>query len=200
MRFPIRIINAGVRNTLHRASAIGLIITPDVEAVAYELEAVRDVVTARTLQQCRPQQESSSSNKHFFALEYLESRFMIALLCEIKKRARCVSIIWLHDGLWVPKELSNSLFLSCEQVAAQQVFPSLPSWTSLFRIQDIFIPSELDDGRGRVSHQVSLFPPPTYQVQLSFSDQHPKPRLARKRVGGGPAGTFYDRMCKKGRR
>ena len=53
---------------------------------------------------------------------------MVAFLSEIKKRTRCVSIIWLHDGLWVPKELSNSLLLSCEQIAARQTFPTLPTW------------------------------------------------------------------------
>ena len=115
-RFPIRIINAGVRDTLRRAGEIGLAITPEIEAIAYELETVRDVITARTLQHETPYQESTGANKHIFALEYLESQFMVAFLGEIKKRIRCVSIIWLHDGLWVPKELSNSLLLSCEQI------------------------------------------------------------------------------------
>ena len=32
-RFPIRIINTGVRDTFHRASEIGLAITPEVEAL-----------------------------------------------------------------------------------------------------------------------------------------------------------------------
>ena len=82
-RFPIRIINAGVRDTLRRASEIGLAITPEIEAIAYELETVRDVVTARTRLHGRPYQESTGANKHFFALEYLESQFMVAFLSEI---------------------------------------------------------------------------------------------------------------------
>ncbi len=112
----MRIINAGVI-TLQRASVIGLAIPPDIEAIAYELEAVRDAVTSRTLLQRRPNQVSTGANKNFFALEYLESQFMVAFLREIKKRTRCISIIWLHDsdGLWVPKDLSNSLLFSCEQ-------------------------------------------------------------------------------------
>ena len=126
--------------TLGRAGKIGLPITPEIEAIAYELESVRDVITASTLQHERPHQNSTGANKHFFALEYLESQFMIAFLSEIKKRTRCVSIIWLHDGLWVPKELSNSLLLGCEQIAARQTFPTLPTWSSLFRVQDIFLP------------------------------------------------------------
>ena len=199
-RFPIRIINAGVRDTFHRASEIGLAITPEVEAIAHELETVRDVVTARTLLHSRPHQESTGANKHFFALEYLESQFMVAFLSEIKKRTRCVSIIWLHDGLWVPKELSNSLLLSCEQIAARQTFPTLPVWNSLFRIQDISVPWELTEGQGHLGRHGNLFPPPPYPVQPTFSSLRPKPRLTRKRIGGGLAGTFYSRMCKRGRR
>ena len=164
-RFPIRIINAGVRDTFHRASEIGLTITPEVEAIAYELEAVRDVVTARTLLHSRPHQESTGANKHFFALEYLES---------------------------------NSLLLSCEQIAAPQTFPTLPVWNSLFRIQDIPVPWELTEGQGHLGHHGDLFPPPPYLVRPSFSSHHPKPRLTRKRIGGWLAGAFYSRMCKRG--
>ena len=201
-RFPIRIINAGVRDTLSRAGKIGLPITPEIEAIAYELESVRDVITASTLQHERPHQDSTGANKRFFALEYLESQFMIAFLSEIKKRARCVSIIWLHDGLWVPKELSNSLLLGCEQIAARQTFPTLPTWNSLFRVQDISLPWELPDRRdtlGPSDHPGNLFPPPSYLVRPSFSSRHPNPRFERKRPGRGLAGTFYRRMCKKGR-
>ena len=140
-RFPMRVINAGVMDTLQRARVLRLAIPPDIEAIAYELEAVRDTVTSRILLQHRPNQLSTGANKHFFALEYLESQFMVAILREVKKRTRCVSLIWLHDGLWVPKDLSNPLPLSCEQIAANQVSPTLPVWISLFRIQEFFFPS-----------------------------------------------------------
>ena len=112
-RFPIRILNAGVKDTLQRAGMLGLEIPPDIEAIAYELEAVRDTVTSMVIMQHRPHQPSTGSNKHFFALEYLESQFMVAFLREVRKRDRCVSLIWLHDGLWVQKDLSNTLLLSC---------------------------------------------------------------------------------------
>ena len=199
-RFPMRIINAGVRDTLQRASVIGLAIPPDIEAIAYELEAVRDAVTSRTLLQHRPNQVSTGANKNFFALEYLESQFMVAFLREVKKRTRCISIIWLHDGLWVPKDLSNSLLFSCEQIAARQVFPTLSVWSSLSRIQAIPEPIEPLNDHVQLGQTGYLFPPPPYLLHPSFTSHHPKPRLARKRIGGGLATTFYSRMCKRGRR
>ena len=131
-RFPIRIINAGVRDTLRRASEIGLAILHEIETIAYELETVRDVVTARTRLHGRPYQESTGANKHFFALEYLESQFMVAFLSEIKKRIRCVSIIWLHDGLWVPKELSNSLLLVVSRLLHVKLSPPCPHGIACF--------------------------------------------------------------------
>ncbi len=130
-RFPIRIINAGVMDTLQRAGMLELAIPPDIEAIAYELEAVRDTVTSMVIMQHRPHQPSTGSNKRFFGLEYLESQFMVAFLREVRKRNRCVSLIWLHDGLWVQKDLSNPLLLSCEQIAAKEVFPTLPVWPGL---------------------------------------------------------------------
>ena len=133
-RFPIRILNAGVKDTLLRAGTLGLNIPPDIEAIAYELEAVRNTVTSIVTVRHRPHQPSTGANKHFFALEYLESQFMVAFLQEIRKRARCASLIWLHDGLWVPKDLCDTLLLSCEQIAAKEVFPTLPEWLSILRI------------------------------------------------------------------
>ena len=102
-RYPVRIINAGVADTLQRASALGLVITPEIEAISYELAAVRDSVTSTALAQSRPELPCTRANKHFFALEFIESRFMVAFLRELRKRDRCASIIWLHDGLWVQR-------------------------------------------------------------------------------------------------
>ena len=48
-RFSIRILNAGVKDTLQRAGMLGLEILPDIEAMAYELEAVRDTVTSMVI-------------------------------------------------------------------------------------------------------------------------------------------------------
>ena len=148
----------------------------------------------------RLHQPCTGSNKHFFALEYLESQFMVALLREVKKRDRCVSLIWLHDGLWVHKDLSNTLLLSCEQIAAQEVFPTLPVWHSLLRIQEVSEPDDFSNHDVQSRSTGYLFPPPPYPVAPRFTSHHPKPRLTRKRVGGGLASTFHSRMHKRGRR
>ena len=175
-------------------------IPPDIEAIAYELAAVRDSATATVLTQFRPHQQCSGANKHFFALEFLENRFMIAFLRESRKRDRCVSLIWLHDGLWVQKELSDALIRSSEQIAAREVFPALSEWLSLFRIKD------LHEQYAALHQEVPghcggyLFPPPPYVVQPGFSSRHPKPSLSRKRIGSGLASTFHARMNKRGRR
>ncbi len=98
-RFPIRVINAGVASTLQHAASRGLVVSPPLEAIAYELAAARDIATAEILPQFRSDLQCTGANKHFFALEYLESQFMLAFLRELQKRDRCASIIWLHDGL-----------------------------------------------------------------------------------------------------
>ena len=50
---------------------------------------------------------------------------MFSFLRELQKRDRCASIVWLHDGLWVDKDLSNSIIHSAERIAARVVFISL---------------------------------------------------------------------------
>ncbi len=193
-RFPIRIINAGVADTLPRASTLGLVIPPDIEAISYEVAAVRDSVTSTVLAQFRPQLQCTGANKHFFALEFLENGFMIAFLRELRKRDRCASLIWLHDGLWVQKELSDALIRSAEQIAAREVFPALSEWPSLFRIRDLR-DQYVALYRAVPCHSGGyLFPPPP-----GFSSRRPKPRFGRKRVGPGLATTFHARMSKRGR-
>ena len=102
----------------------------------------------------------------------------------------------LHDGLWVPKELSNSLLRICEQTAARQTFPTLPVWSSLFRIQDISVPYELTEGQGTPGRSWEpLSASPLYLAHPTFLSLHPKPRLIRKRTGGGLA--FFIAECVK---
>ena len=166
-RFPIRILNAGVKDTLQRAGMLGLEIPPDIEAMAYELEAVRDTVTSMVIRQHRPHQLS---------------QFMVAFLREVRKRDRCVSLIWLHDGLWVQKDLSDTLLLSCEQIA-KEVFPTLPEWPSLFRIQEVPEHYGFSDHHGQSRCNGYLFPPPPYLVSPRFTSQHPDERGNGSGVG-----------------
>ena len=82
-RFPIRIINAGVAATVRHLNAKGLQVPPIIEAVAYELAAAREVVTKEILPRTRPDLWCNESNKHYFALEAVESQFMVTFLTEV---------------------------------------------------------------------------------------------------------------------
>ena len=124
---------------------------------------------------------------------------MMAFLRELRKRDRCASIIWLHDGLWVQKELSDGLILSAEQIAAREVFPVCSEWPSLFRIRCLH-DQYVALCRAVPGHSGGyLFPPPPYTVKPGFSSRHPKPRFGKKRLGPGLATTFHARMSKRGR-
>ena len=114
------------------------------------------------------------------------------------RRGIAASIIWLHDGLWVDKDLSNSIIHSAERIAAQVVCPSVLEWPSLLRIQCLqshhsTLARGLPTGSG-----INLFPPPPYQQNFHFSKRHPKPRFGKKRIGQGQA-TFHTRMLKRRR-
>ncbi len=68
-RFPIRVINAGVASTLRHVATAGLAMSTTIEAIAYELELARDVVTKEILPHHRPDLSCTGANKHFFALD-----------------------------------------------------------------------------------------------------------------------------------
>ena len=139
--FPLRVINGGAAQAL--ASLV---------AMAYELEAARDAATSNMLAVVRPWLEVEYRNRHFYATEAMEGIVMQLFLLEVRKRCFAPSIIWLHDGFWIDKQVADEVLLAAEKYARSRLFPQSENHEPLFRIVD------LTEARDAVLHSLTFSP------------------------------------------
>ena len=135
--FPIRIINSGYRASSANLVSLDLPIPPWVHAFAYELEAARDSFTSHVRTTVRPHCEAVSRNKHFFAVEAIEGIVMQLFLIEVRKRCVAPSILWLHDGFWIDKNVDDEILFAAERHVRMTIFPASLGGDPLFRIIDL---------------------------------------------------------------
>ena len=57
----------------------------------------------------------------FRTLEWYEEHIMISYYKELTRRCHVTSAIWLHDGLWLPKEISPQLIYEAERAMLHQL-------------------------------------------------------------------------------
>ena len=125
LSLPIRAINSGAARALKHVTDKGLGIPPWIEAFAYDLEAARDIFTAYVRREVRPRVEALAKNRHFFAAEAIEVIFMQLFLLEVRKRTDTPSIIWLHDGLWIGREVDDQILYAAESHVRRLLSPTL---------------------------------------------------------------------------
>ena len=134
---PIRVINTGAPQALKHVTNKGLNLPPWIEAFAFDLEAARDIFTAHVRREVRPRVEALAKNRHFFAAEAIEAIFMQLFLLEVRKRTDTPSIIWLHDGLWIGREVDDQILHAAECHVRRLLFPQSDLTSSLFSIVDL---------------------------------------------------------------
>ena len=134
---PIRVINTGAAQALKHVTDKGLSLLPWIEAFAFDLEAARDVFTAHVRREVRPRVEALAKNRHFFAAEAIEAIFIQLFLLEVRKRTDIPSIIWLHDGLWIGREVDDQILHAAECHVRRLLFPHSDLTSSLFSIVDL---------------------------------------------------------------
>ena len=134
---PIRVINSGAARALKHVTDKGLGIPPWIEAFAFDLEAARDIFTAHVRREVRPRVDALAKNRHFFAAEAIEAIFMQLFLLEVRKRTDTPSINWLHDGLWIGREVDDQILYAAESHVRRLLFPHANSASSLFSIVDL---------------------------------------------------------------
>ena len=135
--FPMRVINCGAARALDSVSRMKLPAPPWLSALAYELEAARDAATTNMLAVIRPWMEVQYRNRHFYATEAMEGIVMQLFPIEVRKRCFAPSIIWLHDGFWIGKEVDDEALRAAEKYVRSRLFPQSDNSEPLFRIVDL---------------------------------------------------------------
>ena len=135
--FPIRVINSGAVSALSHLGALGLDTPSWIPAFAYELEAARNAATAHILTVIRPRLEVAFRNRHFYAAEAIEGIVMQLFLLEVRKRCFTPSIIWLHDGFWIDKQVDDRVLAAAEKHVRSLLFPASDAEVPLFQVVDL---------------------------------------------------------------
>ena len=150
--FPLRVINGGAARALANLAAMELLPPTWLAALAYELEAARNAATSNMLAVVRPWLEVEHRNRHFYATEAMEGIVMQLFLLEVRKRCVAPSIIWLHDGFWIDKQVADGVLVAAEKYVRSRLFPLSADHEPLFRIID------LTEARDAVFHSLSCSP------------------------------------------
>ena len=135
--FPIRVINSGAVAALNHLHLLCLDTPPWVSAFAFDLDATRKVTTEHLLQSLRLGLDVAFRNRSFFAMEAIESIVMQLFLLEVRKRCFAPSIIWLHDGFWIDKQVDNEVLFAAEKHVKTLLFPTYNVHSPLFHITDL---------------------------------------------------------------
>ena len=170
---PIRVINTGAAQALKHVTNKGLSLPPWIEAFAFDLEAARDIFTAHVRREVRPRVEALAKNRHFFAAEAIEAIFMQLFLLEVRKRTDIPSIIWLHDGLWIGREVDDQILHAAECHVRRLLFPHSDLTSSLFSIVDLH-----EDWQAAVS----TCPPPPHPPLFAQCNQGTRRGWRRRKV------------------
>ena len=97
---------------------------------------------------CSFRYHSSDRGATFRVLEWYEEYVMLTFYKELTRRVHLKSVIWLHDGLWIPKEIPLEAILTAERIMLQQL---QLEQTPLFRIKDLSTETnEIVDALGEV--------------------------------------------------
>ena len=201
--FPIRVINCGSAQALAYLIRLTLPVPSWLAAFAYELEAARNAFTSHIQAVIRQRLEVEFRNRHFYAVEAVEGIVMQLFLLEVRKRCLVPSILWLHDGFWIDKNVDDGVLMAAERHVRALLFPQSSEGDPLFRIVG------LDEARGDVLRSCSgppfppLFPPSEYPSYTSgcgsrcLTRQQPVAKFVHKKGYKRKITTYFHRVCKR---
>ena len=105
--WPLYIINGGLGAATDLLQSHQLVASPAALAVAYELEAAQAVFTNSILPKHRDRLITTFSNRAFYAIGHVECLAMQTFLCQLQMRVTLSSVLWLHDGVWIPDTVTK---------------------------------------------------------------------------------------------
>ena len=153
----------------------------------------------------RPWLEVEYRNRHFYATEAMEGIVMQLFLLEVRKRCFAPSIIWLHDGFWIGKEVDDEVLRAAEKYVRSRLFPQSENSEPLFRIVD------LTEARDAVLHSQSfspigpIFPASRWEENISrrspkgLTRQFPVAKFVHKVGSKRKFPTYFHRVGKRAR-
>ena len=115
-RHPLIVMNAGAREACAKIEREHHITCPPaLYHLSFQIESATQALVNDHLSVRRPQYAAHVRGAAFRTLEWYEEHIMISYYKELTRRCHVTSAIWLHDGLWLPKEISPHLLYEAER-------------------------------------------------------------------------------------
>ena len=111
--WPLCVINGGMQAADDQLRRQQLVTTP-----VPMLLRMNSLLLAQ-LSQHRSRLPTCFRNRAFFATEYVECMAMQIFLVQLQQRVTLRSVIWLHDGVWIPSEVEKRDICFAESVMLQ---------------------------------------------------------------------------------
>ena len=105
-----------------------------------KLEAAQAAFTQTMLPWYRARLASTFSNRAFCAIEHVECLAMQTFLCQLQMRVTLSSVIWLHDGVWIPENVPESDILFAERATLQELSLTIDD-TRFFQVRTLEEPA-----------------------------------------------------------
>ena len=132
-RHPLIVMNAGASLVCAKLERdFGITCPTALSHLSAKIESATRAIVDTYLPRLRPQYDISDREATFRALEWYEEHVMLAFYKELTRRAHLKSVIWLHDGLWIPKDVPLDAILTAEQACSTSSNSNRP-----FRIKDL---------------------------------------------------------------
>ena len=170
-----------------------------------EIETLRDIHLPKILEAHRPDLVIGASfrNHKYHACETVESQFMYNFYRSLGTRVQISSAIWLHDGMWVNQEVSDTAIRLAEADALNSVFPGYRQNAPIFRIAPLA--SRFFEIRDQLD-SLDIGPPLLPDVPRKFAhlltSQHPSTHFYQKvadHQAEAKQDRYIDRVSKRPR-
>ena len=121
-RHPLIVMNAGASEACSKIEREHHITCPPaLHHLSLQIESATQALVNNHLPVKRPQYATHARGAAFRTLEWYEEHIMISYYKELTRRCHITSAIWLHDGLWLPKEISPHLLYEAERAMLHQL-------------------------------------------------------------------------------
>ena len=136
-RHPLIVMNAGAREACAKIEReYHITCLPALLHLSRQIDmATRQIVSAH-LPSLRPEYTTGERGAAFRTLEWYEEHIMISYYKELTKRCHLTSVIWLHDGIWIPRNIPQQVIFEAECAMLAQLRVSMSN-SPLFSIREL---------------------------------------------------------------
>jgi hypothetical protein len=200
-RHPLIVMNAGASLACAKLERdFGFSCPIPLLHLSTKIESATRAVVATHLPRLRPLYHNRDRGATFRVLEWYEEYVMLTFYKELTRRVHLKSVIWLHDGLWIPKEVPLEAILTAERIMLQQL---QLEQTPLFRIKDLCTETnEIVDALGEVCPDQTHGPVPPNRIGRADPAAPLGGRRIRWNTQAQTTGyaTFVERTAKRRRK